>query len=77
MVPEDGVFKLLNELAEFDLHILESLRQPLEDYIVPISQASGTRAFSVNFILVSVMEKVLAAGTAMTAISMPLYNPRF
>ncbi len=31
----------LDELAEFDLRSLETLRQPLEDRVVTISRASG------------------------------------
>lgn len=47
----------LDELAEFDLRSLETLRQPLEDRIVTISRASGTLTFPANFMLVGAMNK--------------------
>ncbi len=47
----------LDELAEFDLRSLETLRQPLEDHIVTISRASGTLTFPANFMLVGAMNK--------------------
>lgn len=43
----------LDELLEFDLHVLEMLRQPLEDRIVTISRARTSCTFPANFILLS------------------------
>src|SRR3989449_5832109 len=43
----------LDELPEFQQHILESLRQPLEDGRVTIARASGVGDFSARFQLVA------------------------
>ena len=45
----------LDELPEFKRSTLEVLRQPLEDYRVTVSRASGSITFPANFILVSSM----------------------
>src|SRR3989339_1158265 len=45
----------LDEFAEFPLHILEYLRQPLEDKLVTIGRASGTLTYPANFILIASM----------------------
>jgi magnesium chelatase family protein len=45
----------LDELPEFQRHVLELLRQPLEERMVPISRALGTVAFPANFLLISAM----------------------
>ncbi len=45
----------LDEFPEFDLKVLESLRQPLEDKVVTVSRARGTIEFPANFILVAAM----------------------
>jgi len=45
----------LDELPEFGQHVLEVLRQPLEDKIVTISRAAGTLTFPANFMLVAAM----------------------
>jgi magnesium chelatase family protein len=45
----------LDELAEFDLRSLETLRQPLEDRVVTISRASGTLTFPANFMLIAAL----------------------
>ncbi|MGB9879912.1 MAG: YifB family Mg chelatase-like AAA ATPase, partial [Anaerolineae bacterium] len=45
----------LDELPEFSQHVLEVLRQPLEDKIVTISRATGTLTFPANFMLVAAM----------------------
>ena len=41
----------LDEFPEFPRHVLESLRQPIEDGIVQISRAAGTMRFPAKFIL--------------------------
>ncbi len=43
----------LDELLEFDPHVLEMLRQPLEDRTVTISRARTSCTFPANFILLS------------------------
>ncbi len=43
----------LDELPEFPRHVLESLRQPLEDGIVTVARASGTFEFPAKFTLVA------------------------
>jgi magnesium chelatase family protein len=43
----------LDELPEFDLRSLESLRQPLEDRHVTIARASGAATFPASFMLVA------------------------
>ncbi|MBI2009576.1 MAG: YifB family Mg chelatase-like AAA ATPase [Candidatus Chisholmbacteria bacterium] len=43
----------LDEFPEFPRHVLESLRQPIEDGIVQISRASGTMLFPAHFMLVA------------------------
>src|SRR5438093_13247657 len=43
----------LDELPEFQQHVLESLRQPLEDGRVTIARASGVRDFPARFQLVA------------------------
>lgn len=45
----------LDELPEFGPHVLEVLRQPLEDKVVTITRASGTVTLPAAFILVSAM----------------------
>jgi magnesium chelatase family protein len=43
----------LDEVPEFPVHALESLRQPLEERVVRVSRASGTIEFPADFILVA------------------------
>lgn len=45
----------LDELSEFKKHVLEVLRQPLEDMKVTISRASSTITYPSSFMLVSAM----------------------
>ncbi|HUW24406.1 MAG TPA: YifB family Mg chelatase-like AAA ATPase [Patescibacteria group bacterium] len=43
----------LDEFPEFPRHVLEALRQPIEDGIVSVSRAAGTLVFPAKFILVA------------------------
>jgi magnesium chelatase family protein len=43
----------LDEINEFNPHVLEVLRQPMEDKVVTISRAKGTLTFPANFLLVA------------------------
>ena len=45
----------LDELPEFGKHVLEVLRQPLEDKTVTISRARGSLSFPANFQLIAAM----------------------
>jgi len=45
----------LDELPEFSRQVLESLRQPLEDYQITISRAKEKITFPANFILIATM----------------------
>ena len=45
----------LVEFAEFPRHILEMIRQPLEDGFVTVSRAKGTIRFPAQFMLVAAM----------------------
>lgn len=45
----------LDELPEFGKHVLEVLRQPLEDKFVTISRARGSLTFPANFQMVAAM----------------------
>lgn len=43
----------MDEFPELPRHVVESLRQPMEDGVVTISRAAGTLTFPANFILVA------------------------
>ncbi len=43
----------LDEFAEFPRHVLEMIRQPLEDKKVTVSRAKGSMTFPANFMLVA------------------------
>lgn len=45
----------LDEFPEFGRHVLESLRQPLEDGLVTVSRAASSLTFPAQFILVAAM----------------------
>lgn len=50
-----GGVLLLDEMREFPASVLDTLRQPLEEGVVRVSRARGTRTFPARFILVGAM----------------------
>ena len=53
-VAHNGVL-FLDELPEFKRHVLETMRQPLEEGRVTISRAAGTMTFPSQFMLIAAM----------------------
>lgn len=45
----------LDELPEFSVHVLEMLRQPIEDKVVTISRAQGSLTFPASFQMIAAM----------------------
>jgi magnesium chelatase family protein len=45
----------LDEMPEFDVRVLETLREPMEEGIIRISRAKGSTSFPANFMLVGAM----------------------
>jgi magnesium chelatase family protein len=45
----------LDELPEFSMHVLEVMRQPIEDKVVTISRAQGSLTFPASFQLIAAM----------------------
>lgn len=43
----------MDEFPEFPRHVMESIRQPMEDGVVTISRAAGTLAFPAKFLLIA------------------------
>lgn len=48
----------LDEMPEFNAHVLEVLRQPIEDKSVTISRAQGSLTFPANFQLIGAMNQI-------------------
>src|SRR5512137_1834851 len=50
---KEYAYMFLDEFPEFPRHVLESIRQPMEDGVVTVSRAAGTLTFPAKFILVA------------------------
>jgi len=67
----------LDELLEFPPHVLEVLRQPLEDHTITIARAQGSATFPAEFTLVAAMnppEYAASPQRARRRISQPLLD---
>jgi magnesium chelatase family protein len=53
----------LDETPEFPSHVLEALRQPLEERVIRISRASGTIQLPADFLLVACANRARASGS--------------
>src|SRR6185503_8346605 len=45
----------LDEIAEFSRHVLDTLREPLEEHAITISRAGGAATYPARFVLVAAM----------------------
>lgn len=45
----------LDELAEFEVHVLDALRQPLEEGVIRVARAAATVSYPARFLLVAAM----------------------
>lgn len=59
----------LDELPEFQGHLLESLRQPLEDKVITVARASATVSFPADFMLIAAMNPCPCGNLTNPAIS--------
>jgi magnesium chelatase family protein len=72
----------LDELGEFPVAALESLRQPLEEGVIRVSRAGGTASFPATFLLVAAMnpcpcgEGVYMGACACSAVTRARYRRR-
>jgi magnesium chelatase family protein len=72
----------LDELGEFPVAALESLRQPLEEGVIRVSRAGGTATFPATFLLVAAMnpcpcgEGVYMGACACSAVTRARYRRR-
>ncbi len=77
-----GGVLFLDELGEFPVAALESLRQPLEEGVIRVSRAGGTATFPADFLLVAAMnpcpcgEGVYMGACACSAVTRARYRRR-